>query len=311
MMRKNITNASLPNKGNTCAIITVYLPDTDILHHIEKIKRQVHHIVVIINRCNQDTLNGLSRILSGSNTHSITTNTYNMGLAHALNQGIEIASSTNMEWMLLLDQDTAVDDDIIVELSKTISTMPIQPAILGANYRDIHGNSAAFQCRQKNGIYQNKPTVITSGSLLNMALAKHIGSFKSEYFIDSIDHEYCMRARSLGHQIYITCKPLMTHSIGLQEDTFLNRLQCLLSHPHSPERKYYIARNTIATAKDYIHIFPLWSIRQFLRILTELLSTIFFENKKRQRILFTVRGLIDGLKSNFTHGPLETEHVET
>lgn len=310
-MRKNITNSDLPNKGNTCAIVTIYLPETDILHHINKIKRQVHHIVVINNRCNQEILNALTRMLSDSISHSITTNSFNMGLAHALNQGVEIASQSNMEWTLLLDQDTAVDDNIIVELSKAISTMSIIPPILGTNYRNIHDDSTTFPCKQSKNIYKNKATVITSGSLLNLALAQHIGSFRSEYFIDSIDHEYCMRARSLGYEIYITCKPLMTHSIGLQENSFINRLQCLLSHPHSPERKYYVARNTIATAKNYIHKFPFWSMRQFLRILTDLLSTIFFEDKKKQRILFTMSGLMDGLKSNFKTGPLEIDNAES
>tara|TARA_R110002094_G_scaffold210511_1_gene180924 strand:- start:570 stop:1502 length:933 start_codon:yes stop_codon:yes gene_type:complete len=309
-MRKNITTSNLPNKGNTCAIVTIYLPETDILHHIDKIKRQVHHIVVVNNRCKQDTLNLLTRMLSDSSSHNIITNPSNMGLAHALNQGIEIASHSNMEWALLLDQDTSVDDNIIMELSKIISTMSIVPAILGTNYRNIHDDSIAFHCKQSKNIYQNKATVITSGSLLNLALARHIGPFRSEYFIDSIDHEYCMRARSLGYEICITCKSLMTHSIGLQENTFINRIQCLLSHPHNPERKYYVARNTIVTAKNYIHKFPFWSIRQLLRILADLLSTVFFEDKKKQRILFTMSGLIDGLKSNFKTGPLEIDNVE-
>jgi rhamnosyltransferase len=310
-MCKNIANTSLVHKDNTCAIVTIYLPGTEILHHIEKIKHQVHHIIVIINQCDKNEFKALAHMLSGSGPHNIIENTYNMGLAHALNQGIGIASSENMEWVLLLDQDTDVDDDIISELSKTISNMPILPAIIGSNYRDFHSVSTAFRCKNNKNMYQKKPTVITSGTLLNLEHAKHIGPFKSEYFIDSIDHEYCMRAKSLGYDIYITCKPLMTHNIGLQDQKFLTRLQCLLSHPHSPERKYYVARNTVATAKYYIYEFPLWSIRQFMRILAELFSTILFEDHKLQRITFTLRGILDGLSSNFKPGPLETKHVET
>lgn len=299
-------NTSSPRTDNTCAIITLYQPGYEILKHIEAIRHQVHHIILIINDCSEDILATLSDKLSDRNSHSILANQSNLGLAYALNQGLELAYSTGMEWALMLDQDTHVNNDIIIELSKAISSMPAIPVILGSNYRNKHDGDPAFKCRHPNRLYQTKTTVISSGTLLNVGRARSLGTFRSEYFIDSIDHEYCMRARSLGYQVFITCKPLMTHSIGLQNNSLRNRLQCLLSHPHLPQRKYYVARNSIANARYYAVQFPLWSMRQLLRVVADMVSTILFEDHKYQRIKYSLSGILDGMQNRFKPGPLET-----
>lgn len=299
-------NVNLPRKTNTCAIITIYRPGDEILEHIEAIMPQVHLMILIINHCSKEILAALSAKLSDCNRHEILENPYNMGLAHALNQGLQLAYSASMEWALLLDQDTCVYKDIIEELSRTIDSMPVNPAILGSNYKNKLNHTTAVKCRRHDQLYRDKTTVITSGTMLNLELAKQIGPFRSEYFIDSIDHEYCMRARSLGHGIYITCKPLMIHTIGLQNDTLLNRLQCLLSQPHLPARKYYVARNSIANARKFAIKFPFWSLRQIARIFADMVATILFEGQKYQRIKYTLSGLQDGVRNRFISGPIET-----
>jgi len=308
MMFKSNKNANLPQKSNTCAIVTLFYPGPEILDHLDKIKPQVHHIILIINSCNQPILTALSEKYAKPGQHSVITNQQNMGLAYALNQGLEIAYSLKMEWLLLLDQDTAVDTEIIANLSGIVATIPSLSFILGSNYRSHHDMTVAIRSKGTTVTYQKKSTVITSGTLLNLSDTHHIGHFKSEYFIDSIDHEYCMRARSLGYEIYITDKPFMSHDIGIQDQTFLNKLKCLLSHPHKPERKYYTARNTVVTANKYFYIFPFWSMRQYARILADIFSTLIFERHKLQIFKFILRGVIDGLQSNFKPGPLETDH---
>lgn len=290
-----------------CAIIPIYDPESGLIERIDRIKCEVRHIIVIINRCNEYILTDLTESLSNQQFHHIISNPYNRGLGHALNQGMDIAYSLDLEWVLLLDQDSDPDAGVVGRLSAVLSAMPALPAIIGLNYRDIHTGQTAFRCRRGNPGWATKTTVITSGTLLNLEHAKHIGPFKSEYFIDSIDHEFCLRARTLGYEIHITCSPMMTHSIGLQKNTILNRLQCMLSQPHSPERKYYQARNIVVTAKNYFRKFPFWSLRQFLRIPADILSTLLFERPKFKKINYSLQGLASGLNSDFKPGPLETD----
>lgn len=294
-----------PEKDNTCAIITIFNPQLDIFENIKKIKNQVNHIILIINQCDQNTLTNLRKQLPKADNHHIIQNPKNMGLAYALNQGIESAYDLDLTWALLLDQDTTVDENIIHTLSNTIEYIPEESFLLGSNYRSKHNSLAAYKCKQKNCTFKKVSTIITSGSILNLITTKEIGTFNSDYFIDSIDHEYCLRARSLGFQIYITCEPVMTHDIGVQDTNWLNRIQCFLSHPHTPERKYYVIRNTIITANKYITKFPLWSLRQLLRVFADILSTILFENQKLLRLNHTVAGIKSGFRSEFKPGPLE------
>lgn len=286
-MTINYGNDLTPTRENTSAIITIFHPGSGIVHHIERIIPQVNRIIVINNGCSHQTKTTIQSCLSGSPLHNIISNPFNKGLGYALNQGIMLTTSTHIKWALLLDQDTRVELNIIAELANTISSMPQIPAILGSNFRDPHTKKVYYCCNANTATYRTKDTVITSGTLLNLDYSRIIGAFNAEYFIDSIDHEYCLRAKTCGFLVYMNGQPLMTHTIGARKNTLINRLQCLLSYPHPPERKYYIARNSIATAITYANTFPCWSMRQFLKIFAELIAAIFFENSKRKRIIYT------------------------
>src|SRR4030095_5315976 len=57
-------------------------------------------------------------------------------------------------------------------------------------------------------------TVITSGTLLSLNAYDAIGRFRDDFFIDGIDHEYCLRARAKRYRILLMLAPLLVHSIG-------------------------------------------------------------------------------------------------
>ncbi len=128
---------------------------------------------------------------------------------------------------------------------------------------------------------------------MRLDLFKSIGSFREDYFIDSVDHEYCLRARSNNFSVVISCENLMSHSIG----TSASRSSRFQAFEHPPIRKYYIARNTLVTLKDYFTREPAWAMRQLLRLAIELASIILFERDKKNKTYAVVRGIRDGIKN--------------
>lgn len=301
-------NKFLPEKDNTCAIITIFNPDQDIFENINKIKCQVNYLILIINQCDQNTLSNLIKQLPNADKHHIIHNPENMGLAHALNQGLDFAYNLEIDWALLLDQDTSVDSDIIQTLSNTINDIPENNFLIGSNYRSKKDRLEKIKVNKQEKSYLTVSTIITSGTLLSIESYKKIGSFIPEYFIDSIDHEYSLRAKCSGYNIFITSNPVMTHDIGIRDNNWSDRLQCFFSQSHTPERKYYVIRNTIITANKYIKKFPLWSLRQYLRVIADLISTLVFENQKQVKLRYSFDAIRYGLNNELHPGPLESRN---
>jgi rhamnosyltransferase len=108
-------------------------------------------------------------------------------------------------------------------------------------------------------------------------VALAIGGFREDYFIDQVDHEFCLRARAHGHQVVISRKPVMAHSVGESGGVWMPWLGVLPNHP--PVRKYYIARNTVVTVKGYWRREPQWCLRRLARLLLGLGGMFFLEKQ--------------------------------
>jgi len=137
---------------------------------------------------------------------------------------------------------------------------------------------------------------------LPLSLARKLRGFKEELFIDSVDHEFCLRARAHGCKVLITCEALMEQSIGMSlgNKGWLSKFS---SFNHSPKRKYFIARNTLSTARTYLFREPLWSLRQFWRLAFDFASIILFEQNKIEKSRAFLVGVLHGLTGRL--GPIE------
>ena len=88
----------------------------------------------------------------------------------------------------------------------------LRPAVIGGNYFDT--KRAVMKCRQYLRPMPERKTVITSGCLVDAAFAREIGGFRDDFFIDQVDHEFCLRTRANGRRVAISAKPVMQHSVG-------------------------------------------------------------------------------------------------
>ena len=86
--------------------------------------------------------------------------------------------------------------------------------------------------------------LISSGSLIPMNAIDAIGNMDEALFIDHIDTEWFLRAKSAGWQAFGVCDAVMEHHLG--ESTLHVWWGRWRSLPvHSPFRYYFIYRNSI------------------------------------------------------------------
>lgn len=289
-----------PDVQNTCAIVVTFNPDAQFPERLAKILDQFGYVILVDNGSSPQSKVMLVESTDVPRLH-VQWNAENGGIAAALNQGVALAEHAGFEWAVTFDQDTVIHPNLLQTLQEVAGLHAPRAVLVGANYRDIHRGRNAGRCSTPGEIQMKRTTLITSGTLMPLRFTTSIGGFREEYFIDSVDHEFCLRASANHCDVVMTCAPLMEHRIGMPATggSFFRHF----SSNHPPLRKYFIARNAVATMRTYMLRAPLWSVRQVFRLLAELTSIVLHEEQKRQKATAFARGLWHGLTGRT--GPYE------
>ena len=283
-----------------CAVVVTFHPDAGLGERVRRVSRQVAATVIVDNgpaAAGADML----QALAASPGVTLIRNGENLGIARALNQGLQHAIEQNYAWALLMDQDTVVDDALVETLLAAHAACPdpARTAAVGARFRDTHDRpSAARPLKARGESWQEVEAVITSGTLLPLGPFAALGPFREEFFIDYVDIEYCLRARARGYRIIETRLPLMSHTVGApSRHQLLGRGRWTTNHP--AERRYYIARNNTVLLREYgTSNGGSWRWKSIVRTVRLCRRIALFERDKRAKILAVVQGWWDGMHGN-------------
>lgn len=292
-----------PNEANTCAVIVTFHPDDRFVFLLQRVTSQFSAVFIIDNGSSPAALEMLQREASQQKI-TLLSNPTNRGIAAALNQGIRQARIANYDWAVTFDQDTEIYPRFLARMLDVFDRSGGGNIIIGSNYDESHKSRKLTKHRLDDAdpIAKERKTLITSGTLIPLDIFDRIGLFREDYFIDSVDHEFSLRARAHGYRLLLSCEPLMQHRIGNEVDR-QSSFRLLLSYHHPPRRKYYISRNTVFTAIQYFSREPAWSIRQGWRMLSDLASIILLENDKSRKLSAFLTGMVHGIKGKT--GPIE------
>lgn len=277
-----------PNFENVALVVVTFHPDEHFGSRVGSMAIQFGQIFVIDNSgpvaCGLPT--------PETNNIQLVRNHVNLGLAEALNIGCARALEQGFEWAVTLDQDTELNPNYLGKMISSWSNSGLSPHILGCNYFNVTKAQHRFAV---SGVPHTKlqKTVITSGCLMHLPTWSELGKFRAEYFIDSIDHEFCLRARKGGYRVAINLQSLMTHTIGDNEE-YPEYLKRLAPYSHSSLRTYTNTRNTTRTILEYACYDPVWCIRKIAGLAYEALAIILLEKQKIDRIKAFLAGLNDG-----------------
>lgn len=269
-------------------MVVLYNPDQTVSGNIRTYHPYIDQVYAMDNSDHPDETR-LSAIRKIENSIYVSLNG-NHGIGAALNLAARMAVAAGYQWLLTMDQDTRVSENII--------------AIMASCLKQYHKNEIGMiACRyalrdvyvEKKGAYFNEMLVtITSGSLLNLQAYEKTGPFMEKLFIDQVDHEYCMRLKKNKYKVIQANHALIDHHMGDKKKHIIG--YC----PHyNPVRRYFITRNRFHVAWLYRKDFPRFYRYELLSFIKELIRIICYEKNKLLKFRNIVLGLIDFKNDNF------------
>lgn len=287
---------ALPTARAICAVIVTYHPDADLFSRIGKVVSQVGQTIIVDNGSSASCVDQLKEIAGKLGVHLIL-NSSNQGLARAINQGAQWAASQDYRWILMLDQDTTVASDMVETLTEVVRREPDihRLAVVGSNFKDkVTGRLDTHVAQPDDSIGLETVTAITSGSLVSLRAFRAIGGLRDDFFIDCVDHEYCLRARAHGYRVMITSRPVMEHPIGnFTYHRWLGRTVRTTNHP--PARQYFMSRNLVILAREYARKEPRFIYQYSLGWIRCVAKLCLFEDDRLAKIKSIIHGCLDGL----------------
>ena len=282
-------------KSNVCAVIVTYNTDREFIQRIHSLYQQVERIIIVDNGSNQNTREVLKNIKQKFPNVELIENLENVGLASALNQGVQEALKNKFDWILTLDDDSEVGPGMVPKMLEIYSSFTderkINIAMLAPNYIILKGpvfhRSDPFEV----------PGAITSGSLIKKDTFQKVGFFRDDFFIYCIDTEFSLRLRKYHLKVILVPNAFLKHQRGgeRQEIRSIFGRKTVVSN-NSPWRYYYVFRNSLLTYADYWRTdfsSVLFSIFSNFHIIAKMLL---FEKNRPEKIKMILKGGLDALR---------------
>jgi len=279
---------------NSCAVVVTYNPvEKVLLNLLVRLNKETDFIVIDNNSANIEQIGAL--VLAYQRCKALIKNSENVGLAKALNIGINWAGNHRYDLIFLFDQDSIPGDHFVSHMITSYKFVnqfsdkgvaAIGPRIVNPQTlrktpfklfnRLLLRSDRRFASSETHFIAD---FLITSGTLIALRHLSEIGAMKEEYFIDNIDLEWCFRAKSMGFDLVGTDEAVLYHSIGEQSDHPFVRAGLIVEH--NPARIYYTSRNrTHLYGTNYS---PLgWKLRDKFRFAMKVIWLLLSSPKRQQ-----------------------------
>ena len=267
---------------NVCVVVVFYNPTKEQILKYEYLANSIR-VVAVDNSKNQSSVSNIEYIPLYSNK----------GIAAAQNEGIKYAIREGYEFVLLMDQDSNIDNAFVLDMMNEYNILKkLHPEIgfLGPVFVDAESDQEYKNYIGKGEDYAKVDNVIASGCLIQTETLKSVGGMDESLFIDLVDFEWGWRVVSNGYQGYMTRNVKMTHSIGKEYHNWHGFVLGI----SAPFRYFYQYRNTLWLCKrDYVPF--RWKVKSILRRTLDLLLVPLVSKEGIKCFKFMTKGIKMGL----------------
>lgn len=268
-----------------CGIVT-FNPNIDRLkENVDAVVNQVDHLLIFDN--NSSNINELKEFADYNNI-SLFCNQNNDGIAHALKYIMQYSIDNKYDWVLSLDQDTVVNNDLIENYKKYTNVENV--GAVTCNYKDRNTDELEFKMSDTEVEIEG---CITSGFFLKITAYQDTQGYDEDMFIDGVDFDICNALRRKKYKIIRIPFVGFLHELG-NSRIFQFGNKKIKVWNHSSFRKYYIFRNAIYVARKYPEYYSIHKEIEFR--FKDLLKIILFENNKIDKLKKSINGMYDGFK---------------
>jgi rhamnosyltransferase len=282
-----------------CAIVVSHHPPAEIIDNISALLEQVDEAVIVDNGSGTAAKVLLGRLNCHSKV-SVIYNDENLGIAAALNAGVNHARKAGHQWVATFDQDSRVTPRMLASMMQAYDRYPGKEsvAILCPRYLDktigLMASHAGRSGNSKTPAVAEILAVMTSGNLVRMDVFDAVGYFNEALFIDYVDSEFCLRCAAHGYTILEVQDAVLEHNLGFPvRHRFL--WKTVTSSNYGALRCYYSSRNRIWMYRQYALAHPYWAVRDVGAFLKGMVILTLFEKNRRQKLAAICRGVFHGI----------------
>lgn len=267
----------MTSSRRVASITVTFEPDAKRLaRQIEAVRAQVEDVIVVDNGSS-------SAPVPGAGVHWIPLGE-NMGIARAFNVGISEARRRGADFVLLLDHDSVPAPDMVgLLVAAACARIEAGERLAAVGPRIVDARDAVDYPFVRLGWLANHHLrcagggeliacdfLISSGCLIPMQALEAVGNFEEALFVDSVDFEWCSRARDRGYSLYGVCEAELDHQLGDERRDIGAAGQLVV---HSPERIYYMTRNRVRLyGRRYVSM--KWKWKDVLRMVAKFAALV-------------------------------------
>lgn len=294
-------NVPISKTKDICCLVILYKPDELLESRIEIMKSQLNNILLVDNNSGDEIVERIG-VIAKKYDLDVIYNDENLGIAEALNQGFEYIKKNMQEvtWCLTMDQDSKPYPNMVDNLLNGLCDYPCQKkvGIIGSNYIEDTTNRILHSPRESSSNYEEVKYLPTSGCLTSIIAYDSIGGFRSSFFIDYVDTEFCMRLLDKGYKVLIVPEILMRHPLGSYRYSHLYKFLTGRDNitNYTPIRHYYWTRNGTRLILERLRGSFKWAVKEFYYLYARrLFIIVLFEDRKLTKLAFILKGIRDGI----------------
>lgn len=285
------------------AVVTVFRAPDDLVDRVSTLSQQVECVIVVDD--GSHSLDGLRFTDPGVITVDLPEN---VGIAAALNRGIERARDLGATHIVTMDQDSTLPHGYVAEALRYLDRLQsagFHPAaVVPARFGDF--------VVATTGTPEHPRDPIQSGQVIPADVFQKIGDFDERLFIDGVDTEFTLRARAAGLEFWILPNSALEHSLGEQVPimVFGKHLSVLgrkrHHYYHAPFRTYYAMRNGLALWSLHRRHNTSWLVRRTLGLFWATFLAVSLSSDRRAQFVAAVHGFAHGVRMRLGRIPDRT-----
>ncbi|MDC1336365.1 glycosyltransferase family 2 protein, partial [Flavobacteriaceae bacterium] len=266
---------------------------------ISKTKFNNYKIILVDNESSEKKLNVF---LNDFNNLKVIQNKLNLGFGVANNQAITYALDKNYDYVMLLNNDTEVDQNFIIPLidcfEKNNSIGGVQPLIMNYNKRDSIWSAGGYINKFFGNTTTNKSLekkldldwITGCCMLLKTEVIKKAKLLDENFFAYYEDVDWSLRIKDLGYSLQLVETSLIYHhgSISSNNSTSEGKLSAYVH--------YLNFKNHIYLLRKHIEKFNFFGVvlYQLMKLISY--SMYFILRFRFNKLKMIYKGLIDGMK---------------
>lgn len=293
------------------ACITVsFNPDMELLRRQFAALPASSPKVLVDNASSPELVSQIEELVTATPNAHLLRNEKNLGLAAAINAGVEFvhARYPDATFALLLDQDSEPQPGSIEALLAAFRRLEKEGREVGCvgpllrdpdtglthgfhlctrwRWKRVYpspGSSTPISCANLNG----------SGTLVPVSMFLQMGGLDEPLFIDHVDTEWGFRVIASGHTLWGIPNAVFDHRMGQAS----LRFWCFgwrIWPARSPIRHYFLFRNAvILMRRSYVPI--VWKVWAVLKLSLTMLVHLAFDTSRWEQVRQMVKGIRQGI----------------